>query len=90
MQAVVDIQQEADDYLREVSRDLKARATYFGSDKKRFQIEVPESTKVPREFEMSSSRKGFKRFYNSTTKVRLNLALYCISPFNLTVNANGV
>lgn len=70
MQAVTDVMEEADEYLRELSKQLKTRAVYFGTDKKRFQIEVPESVKVPNHFEMTSRRKGFKRYTNSATKVR--------------------
>ncbi|ODM94564.1 DNA mismatch repair protein Msh6 [Orchesella cincta] len=67
-QTVAEIQSEADEYLKDISRQLKARAVYFGSDKKRFQIEVPDYVKVSKEFEMSSGRKGFKRYYNAKTK----------------------
>lgn len=69
MQAVQDIQLEAEEYLRTLGKELKTKVVYFGSDKKRFQIEVKDNIQVPRAFEMSSSRKGFKRYYNSTTKV---------------------
>ncbi|CAL8109509.1 unnamed protein product [Orchesella dallaii] len=66
--AVNDIQSQAEDYLKGISKQLSNRVVYFGSDKKRFQIEVPDNVKVPKEFEMSSSRKGFKRYYNAKTR----------------------
>lgn len=43
-----------------------AKVTFFGSDKKRFQIEVSESAakRASSDHELQSTRKGFKRFYS--------------------------
>ena len=43
----------------------------MGSDKKRYQIEVPQSaaSKAGPEYNLEGARKGFKRFSTSETKV---------------------
>lgn len=81
VQAVDDIQSEAEQYLREVSRQLGTRAVYFGTAKNRFQIEVPEKLKVPNKFEMSSRRKGFQRYYSKESKVRRGVLFVDIIEF---------
>ena len=50
------------------------KVTYFGSDKKRFQIEVPDnpSKKADNSYELVSQRKGFKRYWTATTKQLLH------------------
>ena len=45
-EAVINVQQEAEEYLKELSKQLQTRVVYFGSDKKRFQLEVSENTRV--------------------------------------------
>jgi DNA mismatch repair protein MSH6 len=67
--AVNEVEADAAEHLKDVSKTLSIRVVYFGSDKKRFQLEVPESVRVPKEFEMSSSRKGYKRYYDAKTRV---------------------
>ena len=67
--AVAEVQAEADSYLKEVKERLRTKVVYFGSDKKRFQLEVSDNVRVPNDFEMTSSRKGFKRYSSSRTKV---------------------
>jgi DNA mismatch repair protein MSH6 len=44
--------------------------TYFGSDKKRYQLEVPESktTKVNHNYQLEGTKKGFKRYSTSETR----------------------
>lgn len=45
---------------------------YVGADKKRFQLEVPEAncSKTPSDYVMQPcTKKKYKRFHNSTTKV---------------------
>lgn len=43
---------------------------YFGSEKNRFQLEIPDSVanKTGTEYEFTSSRKGFKRYMTPKTK----------------------
>lgn len=45
--------------------------TYCGSDKKRFQLEVPDSftKKAGKDYELQGQRKGFKKYWTSETKV---------------------
>jgi len=44
---------------------------YFGSEKKRYQLEVPEgaSKRAGDEYELCSQKKGYKRFVTDRTKV---------------------
>lgn len=41
----------------------------MGTDKKRFQIEIPEKVAPPSNYELTGSRKGFKRYYTLEAKV---------------------
>jgi hypothetical protein len=45
--AVMEVEAEAAEHLNDVSKTLSIRVVYFGSDKRRFQLEVPESVRVP-------------------------------------------
>lgn len=51
---------------------------YFGNDKKRFQLEVPDNKthKVNSKYQIEGSRKGFKRYSTARTKVNINTNLY--------------
>ena len=60
---------EANRYLKGIQTQLQTHAAYFGSDKKRFQIEVNEKVRVSNKFEISSNRKGYKRYVTADTKV---------------------
>lgn len=44
--------------------------TFFGTAKNRYQVEVPESLsrKIPDEYELTSQRKGFKRYQSPEIK----------------------
>lgn len=55
---------ELQDYLDEQKKLLGCRSiTYWGTAKNRFQMEVPDSVHhVPDEYEVTSSKKGFKRY----------------------------
>jgi DNA mismatch repair protein MSH6 len=66
---VANLQKEADTYLKEVKEKLRTKVVYFGSDKKRYQLEVSDKVRVPHDYEMTSSRKGFKRYSTARTKV---------------------
>jgi hypothetical protein len=45
--------------------------TYCGSDRKRFQLEVPDSfaKKAGKDYELQGQRKGFKKYWTAETKV---------------------
>lgn len=47
------------------------QVNYFGSDKKRYQLEVPESAikRANSKYELVGQRKGFKRYVTEETKV---------------------
>ncbi|PIK37037.1 DNA mismatch repair protein Msh6 [Apostichopus japonicus] len=60
-------QRKFDEYLEKQRRRLGCSSIkYWGSAKNRFQLEVPEaalSRKTPEEYELQSSKKGFKRYW---------------------------
>lgn len=81
-----DIKSEANSYLKQLAFKLDTKITYFGSEKKRFQLEMNDKIKVGNKFEMSSNRKGFKRYVTDETKVRnLCLAWLFSSTFNIII-----
>lgn len=58
----------------------KIKVQYIGSDKKRYQLEVPESAskKAGNGYEIQNQRKGFKRFTTARTKVSyFNVVVLC-------------
>lgn len=63
------LKKELDDYLQEQKRALKCgQLEYFGSAKNRYQIQVPEAycKRVPADYRIETTRKGFKRYYTPT------------------------
>ncbi|XP_066983199.1 DNA mismatch repair protein Msh6 isoform X2 [Macrobrachium rosenbergii] len=62
------------DYLKEQCRHFGAKVVYWGNDKKRYQLEVPDHAckKANDEYELTSQKKGFKRFWTETTKSLLS------------------
>ncbi|XP_076260192.1 DNA mismatch repair protein Msh6 [Rhynchophorus ferrugineus] len=72
-EAIAEINKELQDYLKEQSKFFGCQVTYFGTDKKRFQLEVPENKarKADDEYQIEGQRKGTKpakRFSTPTTK----------------------
>lgn len=74
--------------LSEIEKDLKVylktqceyfgyKVTYVGSDKKRYQLEIPDSAvkKVGSSYEFQGQRKGFKKYYTAETKALLERQL---------------
>ncbi|XP_014470347.1 PREDICTED: probable DNA mismatch repair protein Msh6 [Dinoponera quadriceps] len=59
-----------DQYLQKQRRHFGVKITFYGTDRKRYQIEVPESQvkKVGPGYELQSQRKGFKRYYTAEAK----------------------
>lgn len=64
------INKRLDDYLKEQGRFFGSQVKYTGTDKKRFQIEVPENAarKADDDYELQGQRKGFKRYWTEETK----------------------
>lgn len=61
---------DLDKYLAKQRNHFAVKITFYGTDKKRYQIEVPESQvkKVGPGYELQSQRKGFKRYYTAEAK----------------------
>ncbi|XP_029829430.3 DNA mismatch repair protein Msh6 [Ixodes scapularis] len=69
---------DLEDYLETQCRHFKCKATYHGTGKNRFQIEVPESASrlAGAGYELQGQRKGFKRYWTSRVK---ELAAHLVS-----------
>ncbi|XP_071562945.1 probable DNA mismatch repair protein Msh6 [Temnothorax nylanderi] len=61
---------DLDRYLEKQKQHFGVKITFHGTDRKRYQIEVPESQvkKVGPGYELQSQRKGFKRYYTAEAK----------------------
>ncbi|XP_077301291.1 DNA mismatch repair protein Msh6 isoform X2 [Arctopsyche grandis] len=70
LQEISDIELELQDYLKIQEKYFNCKVVYFGSDKKRYQLEVPESkaNKAGSKYQMEGARKGFKRYSTAETK----------------------
>ncbi|GLH02763.1 Probable DNA mismatch repair protein Msh6 [Gryllus bimaculatus] len=70
LEEVERVNDELQKYLEEQRKYFGCKVTYIGSDKKRFQLEVPEAAarKAGNDYELQSQRKGFKRFATSKSK----------------------
>lgn len=66
-----DIKKDAEAYLQKQKEHFGVKVVYFGSDKKRYQIEIPDAQtkKVGIGYELQSQRKGYKRYHTNETKV---------------------
>ncbi|XP_069702294.1 DNA mismatch repair protein Msh6 isoform X2 [Periplaneta americana] len=74
MEDLRELKSEVDEYLNNQRKYFGCKVTYVGSDKKRFQLEVPDShtKKAGKEYELQGQRKGFKRYWTSETKELLS------------------
>lgn len=72
------IKKDLDKYLEKQKQHFGTKITFYGTDKKRYQIEIPESQvkKVGPGYELQSQRKGFKRYYTAEAKVRIILIYF--------------
>lgn len=72
---LADIKKDLDKYLEKQKQHFGVKITFHGTDRKRYQIEVPESQvkKVGPGYELQSQRKGFKRYYTVEAKVRVKI-----------------
>ncbi|XP_037939091.1 probable DNA mismatch repair protein Msh6, partial [Teleopsis dalmanni] len=73
---IKDINQSLQDYLKEQEKFFGCRLAYFGTDKKRFQLEVPESNarKAGKVYQLEGQKKGNKpcrRFSTNETRAFL-------------------
>lgn len=66
-----EIKKDSEQYLEKQKKHFGVKITFHGSDKKRYQIEIPDSQtkKVGAGFELQSQRKGYKRYYTAESKV---------------------
>lgn len=67
------------DYLVEQEKYFGCRITYFGTDKKRFQLEIPEAQarKANSKYSLEGQKKGAKPTRRYTTEeTRVSKALY--------------
>jgi len=57
-------------YLREQSKEFGCSLNYVGTGRNRYQMEIPENKckSLPDDFELTSSRKGYKRYQSSLLK----------------------
>ncbi|KOC69993.1 putative DNA mismatch repair protein Msh6 [Habropoda laboriosa] len=68
------VKKDLERYLEKQRQHFGVKVTYHGSDKKRYQIEIPDSQvkKVGPGYELQSQRKGFKRYCTAETKELLS------------------
>ncbi|KAL3319999.1 DNA mismatch repair protein msh6 [Cichlidogyrus casuarinus] len=67
------VESEIDEHLLECGKEIGCRLSYWGTGRNRLQIEVPDHKLkcVPRDWQMSSQKKGFKRYRTKETTVLL-------------------
>ena len=70
--AIKQAERKLDDYLKQQGREHNCSSSvkYFGTGKNRYQLELPEArcTRLPATYELTSSRKGFKRYWTPEIK----------------------
>ena len=64
------IESELASYLKSQSKELGCAIVYVGTNKNRYQLELPENKckSLSMDYELTSSRKGFKRYWTDETK----------------------
>jgi DNA mismatch repair protein MSH6 len=62
--------QKFQSYLNKQSKELKCTIKYFGTNKNRYQLEIPEerAKNLKQDYELTSSKKGFKRYWTQEIK----------------------
>lgn len=75
MDEIAEIEKDSAKYLEKQRKFFGVKVTFVGSDKKRYQLEIPDSQvkKVDSSYELQSQRKGFRRYYNEYTRVIFNV-----------------
>lgn len=79
--ASIDI--ELASYLKQQEKHFKCRITYFGADKKRFQLEIPErdAKRADSSYALEGQRKGTKptkRYHTEETRVSSRKEACCL------------
>lgn len=84
---IEEIHMELKEYLKEQEKFFGCRLNYFGNDKKRFQIEVPDShaKKANSRYSLESQKKGSKRYYTDESKEYLKRMLSAEERRNLVL-----
>ncbi|XP_050439278.1 DNA mismatch repair protein Msh6 [Adelges cooleyi] len=74
LEKIKEVENELKVYLKEQCKHFGCNVVYFGSEKKRYQLEVPEaaSKRAGEGYELQSQRKGFKRYITDRTKELLD------------------
>lgn len=64
------IEDELNKYLKAQSKKFGCGINYFGTSRNRYQLEIPEAKckNLPDDFELTSSKKGFKRYWTDEIK----------------------
>lgn len=70
LERIAEIERQAEQYLVQQKSHFGCKVTYVGTEKKRFQLEVPESAarKADSRYELQGQRKGFKRYYTEESR----------------------
>ncbi|XP_065307816.2 DNA mismatch repair protein Msh6-like [Dermacentor albipictus] len=70
MQSIKEANKALQDYLGQQSRHFNCKASFVGSGKNRFQIEVPESCarRADSSYQLQGQRKGYRRYYTEKLK----------------------
>ncbi|XP_015439440.1 PREDICTED: DNA mismatch repair protein Msh6 [Dufourea novaeangliae] len=71
---LAEVKKDLERYLDKQRQHFGVKVTFHGTDRKRYQIEIPESQvkKVGPGYELQSQRKGFKRYYTTEAKQLLS------------------
>lgn len=80
--SIKEVTKKLDQYLVELQQFFGCKVTYFGSDKKRFQIDIPEShtKKVTSEYQLEGTKKGAKPSKRySTARSRVCIKLHILN-----------
>ncbi|XP_071443543.1 DNA mismatch repair protein Msh6 [Hetaerina americana] len=74
LEEIAEVQKMVDEYLKSQRDIFKCKVTLFGTERKRYQIEVPDHAckHAADDHSLQSQRKGFKRYYTSEGKELLD------------------
>lgn len=75
LEELAEIKKAGNNYLEQQKKFFGVKVSFFGHDRKRYQLEVPDSQvkKVNSSYELQSQRKGFKRYYTAEAKVCISV-----------------
>ncbi|XP_050687957.1 DNA mismatch repair protein Msh6-like isoform X2 [Eriocheir sinensis] len=76
------------DYLKEQCKYFGTKVVFWGNDKKRYQLEVPEHAcrRAGDEYELISQRKGYKRYWTTATRELLEEMIAAEEQRNTSLN----